>query len=401
MFRSRVMSLLLVLVLLGTMFVFPPIAGAAVRQNSYPIVLVGGLGVWGRDEVLGIKYWGALADIQENLKAYGYSTYTSSVGPVSSYYDRACELYAQTKGTRVDYGKGHADKYGHERYGRDYTGRGFCPDWGTNPVKIHILCHSMGGPTARCLVQLLEQGSDLEKNTPQDGMSELFTGNKHWVRSVMTISSPHDGTSLANALNGVPFLQQVLGGWISLWQGGNSFYDWKLDQWGLQRLPGESSSSYNSRVWASKIWTTNRDLANYDGSPIGAREFNAWVKAQPDVYYFSWATKATWKELFTGKQIPNLDMNPIWTAFGYHMGAYTDSIVTRDWWPNDGVVNTNSMDGPSTDTIITYSGSPQIGKWNYLGLRSGWDHSDVIGFTLWPVTGWFRQQADLLGTLPQ
>ncbi|MGE5417357.1 MAG: esterase/lipase family protein [Acidobacteriota bacterium] len=400
---KKVLAVFVLSLVLVSLFALPsaPQAAAATRLNNYPIVFVGGLGVWDRNEVLGFKYWGGLVDLQERLTASGYTTYTAAPGPVNSYYDRAVEMYAQITGTRADYGAAHSAMYGHSRYGKNWSSRGpLVPGWGTNPAKINIIAHSMGGPTARALTTLLEQGSAVERNAQQPNMSPLFQGGKHWVRAVMTISSPHDGTSLANAINGVPFSQQIIGAFVSLWGGGTGFYDFKMDQWGLTWQPGESYSSYTNRVWGSSVWNS-RDLANYDGSPEGAIQFNAWAKAQPDVYYFSWATKATWRELFTGKQIPNVDMNPIWTAFGYHMGAYTSSIVNKDWWPNDGVVNTISMDGPSADTIVNYNGYPQIGRWNYLGLKDGWDHTDIIGITLWSVTGWYYDNAQLLGSLPQ
>jgi triacylglycerol lipase len=406
----------LTLILLCLSLIANP-ALASTRQNAYPIVLIGGCGVWGRDEVVGIKYWGNLVDIQEYLKSAGYDTVTAAPGPVSSYYDRACEVYAQILGKKTDYGAGHAAKYGHSRWGKDYSAQGpLISGWGTSPAKIHIIAHSMGGPTARALVQLLEEGSPLELNTPQADLSDLFQSGHHWVDGVITISSPHNGTTLTSLhypligeVDG-QWVQDLVTAWSSLWGGGNSFYDWKLDQWGLTRQPGESLEDYNNLVKSSTIWTTTKDLANYNGSPEGAAEFNAWAKAQPDVYYFSWATNATYKNIFTGHQEPNWDMNPLWTITGFaiHMGQYTTNEkgkvqIDSSWWPNDGVVNTCSMKGPATDEITNYNGSPQLGKWNYLGLMGGWDHSDIIGFTpsITTLTEWYRDQAALLGSLPQ
>ena len=48
---------------------------------------------------------------------------------MGSAWDRTCELYAQLTGTRVDYGKAHAEKYGHARYGRTYE-KPLFPGWG-------------------------------------------------------------------------------------------------------------------------------------------------------------------------------------------------------------------------------------------------------------------------------
>ena len=74
------------------------------------------------------------------LRDKGHQVFYASVGPVSSNWDRACELYAQIKGTRVDYGQAHTNRQGHARFGRDYTGIGFYPAWdGTHPV--HFVGH--------------------------------------------------------------------------------------------------------------------------------------------------------------------------------------------------------------------------------------------------------------------
>lgn len=71
-----------------------------VQGNNYPIVLVHGFMGFGRDELLGYKYWGGIVDVQEKLNDLGYKTYTATVGPVSSNWDRACELYAYIVGAQ-------------------------------------------------------------------------------------------------------------------------------------------------------------------------------------------------------------------------------------------------------------------------------------------------------------
>ena len=51
------------------------------------------------------------------LNEKGIEAYAPAVGPLSSAWDRACELYAQLMGTRVDYGEAHSKMHGHNRYG--------------------------------------------------------------------------------------------------------------------------------------------------------------------------------------------------------------------------------------------------------------------------------------------
>jgi hypothetical protein len=66
--------------------------------------------------MLGYKYWGGFTDIQEELKNRGYKVYSAAIGPFSSNWDRACELYAFIKGGYVDYGLAHSEKYSHRRF---------------------------------------------------------------------------------------------------------------------------------------------------------------------------------------------------------------------------------------------------------------------------------------------
>ena len=48
------------------------------QQNNYPIILVNGFAGWGREEMLGVKYWGGVHDIQEDLKRNGYTVHTAT-----------------------------------------------------------------------------------------------------------------------------------------------------------------------------------------------------------------------------------------------------------------------------------------------------------------------------------
>ena len=128
------------------------------KSNDYAIVLVPGFAGWGRDELLGFKYWGGLHDIEADLSDHYYETYTAAAGPVSSNWDRACELYAMLKGGQVDYGEVHASRYQHQRYGRTYEG--LIPGWGDlnaasgRITKVHLVGHSLGGQTARTISEM-------------------------------------------------------------------------------------------------------------------------------------------------------------------------------------------------------------------------------------------------------
>ena len=70
------------------------------------------------------------------------------------------------------------------------------PRNGRNP-KIHIIAHSMGGMTARMIAQILAQGQSSRDGSLPEDASPFFTGGKNWIKSITTLSTPHDGTTLA------------------------------------------------------------------------------------------------------------------------------------------------------------------------------------------------------------
>ncbi|ACD51115.1 lipase [Clostridium botulinum] len=382
---------------------------SASQSNDYPVVLVHGFMGWGRDEVAGFKYWGGAIDLQEKMRDQGYEVYTATVAPASSNWDRACELYAYIVGGKVDYGAAHAEKYGHARYGRSYPG---LYNKISDKNKIHLVGHSMGGQTVRTITQLLSEGSDEERNYSQNNLSPLFKGGNDWIRSVTTIATPNDGTTAADANPVVDFVSPLFGvlgsatGHNSLIQ---NVFDFKLDQWGLTKKDNESQLHYLGRVLSSDIWSGTKDIGTYDLTTYGAEELNKWVKAQPNVYYFSWTACGTKESLLTGHSIPQPGvMNLMFYKNTLAMGKYTRNengkpIINKDWWPNDGYVNCISENGPklgSDDVIIDYNGNPQIGKWNAMPTLINVDHEDIIG-RFANVQGWYLNLCKQLSSLPE
>ena len=412
----------------------PPDSGR--EGNSYPIVLVHGWTGWGRGELGGrIRYWGGLGDLQEHLNSVGYDTHTATVGPISSNWDRACELYAVIKGGRVDYGAAHARRHRHARYGRLHEG--LLPAWGEldsagRRRKIHILAHSMGGQTARLLIELLYEGDARERAFPGyasgDGPHTLFHGGKRdWVRSLATLATPHDGTTLANAADSVAALRLVLDGVLVLVDQvpvpGHDFYDLKLDQWAfLSREAQEPMESFLARVLGDDL-TRARDFSLYDLSPEGARELNRRTSAKPNIDYFTWSTESSMPTLLGGGTMGDWRLLPAFFWFSATMGSCTTQCMWRGddpvpidetWFANDGIVNTRSMRGPtldSTDRIVPWSGVSQPGQWSDMGVLRGWDHYDIIGINqLWPfpaatrtagLNGFYEGVARQLRSLPE
>lgn len=356
---------------------------AARAQNNYPVVLVHGfLGFGPESHPLGsFLYWGGSGNIAAHLQAYHgpHFVYTAAVGAIASNWDRAAELYAQIKGGCVDYGAQHVATYGYPGQVQKPPGKCWATDVSNNPNNypaafypqwdaahpIHLIGHSQGGTTIRALIQLLEHGSP----GGDEGGGTLYQGGKvGWVSSVVTLSAPHNGTTLRDAV--------------------------------LSVLPNVRSPLRD--LFDSK-------LANWELAPDGAREFNRWVLTSPSVYYFSVGTLATeagaWCCNNTDRfiapiqsanfQYPRADMIPYFKLFAGEwivgslgqpgMGSYTQSATNRvridsTWFPSDGVVNTISMRAPNGQPVRDYDGTAVRGTWNFLGNYPGFDHFDILNW---------------------
>lgn len=125
-------ALLTIIQLLLALFGFPA-KGTPQPQTDTPCVFVHGLGGWGNYDTVNevAPYWGmTTGSLLAYLESEGYDCYAASVGPISSAWDRACELYAQLTGTTVDYGAAHSAAHNHDRYGKTYAQPPFPPAGG-------------------------------------------------------------------------------------------------------------------------------------------------------------------------------------------------------------------------------------------------------------------------------
>lgn len=360
-----------------------PVAHGA---NNDPVVLVHGFLGFGPDEFQksGFNYWGGYGDIAAHMQVYRgpHTVVAAAVSPIASNWDRAAELYAQIKGGCVDYGKAHVAAQGVPGQVQKPPGKCWAADPRDNPHAyplalypqwgrehpIHMIGHSQGGTTIRALIQLLEHGAMTD-----EGDGALFKGGKKgWIRSATTISAPHNGTTLSDAvLNILPNVPIVL-----------------------------------------RDILRNR-AASWELAPDGAREFNRWALTSPSVYYFSVGTVATASGSWccngtdraiapiqtTAFQYARTDMMPYFKSFAGEwivpspaqrgMGSYTVNVPNRvridsDWFPSDGVVNTVSMRAPGGHPVRDYNGTALRGTWNFLGNYPGYDHFDILN---WPNQG--------------
>ncbi|MBR3803192.1 MAG: helix-turn-helix domain-containing protein [Clostridia bacterium] len=372
----------------------PAVVQPSVNESAvvYPYVLVHGMGGWG--EGAGINsvspYWGAsTGSLSEYLRGEGHQVYEVNVGPFSSAWDRACELYAQLTGTTVDYGAAHSKEHGHDRYGKEYT-TPLYTDWGTKTPgdqlhKINLVGHSFGGTTIRLLASLLEYGSEAEQSASPDDLSPLFKGGKgEWINSITTLCSPHNGSTLyyvvdkENLIPSALGILQFAGGIVDKIEGG--MIDFQLEHFGI------TSDSQDATSLINKSFMSGKDNAFYDLSPHGAKELNQSIKTVKSIYYFSYSYCTTEKSKISDNQIPLnstiLVLKPTATLIGSYTNTADDAPIKIDesWLPNDGLVNVVSAKYPEGESHTDYKQGIKIerGIWHVLPTRTG-HHGTVIG----------------------
>ena len=361
--------------------------GMISAQNNYPIVLIHGFMGWGPEEMGGYNYWGGREDFAQMLRDEGHTVFTVSVGPVSSNWERAIEIYTQLKGGRVDYGKAHAEKFNIIQKPDGKVYESLYPEWDENHP-VHLVGHSMGGQTSRMLQYLLIQEIVVNAETGELEKSDLL-GQSHsnQIRSITSIATPHNGTTLADVVTKtIPFVQYFVG---VAGVAGTRFYDFDLEQWGFSRGKDETWTGYVKRMRTHDAWAS-KNMSSWDLSIEGAKEQNGFLLADPDVYYFSISTSTTEKKDDSAFHIP-IEGTSILTRtrskiLGSRVGYWADGTPTDStWYENDGIVNTCSMAGPTTgingeDPIVNYDENDLLipGQWYALGLIQ-MDHWNIMG----------------------
>ena len=340
-------------------------------MSDLQFIFCHGLSGWGEydRQYKRFPYWGMrTGDILTRLRDAGYRCHGASVSPTGSAWDRACELYAQLVGTKVDYGRAHSLKNNHERYGTDYTGRPLIRSF-NDDTKIVLLGHSFGGATVRLLSQLMADGDEEERQAthPLD-LSPLFKGGmENRLFAIVTLAAPTNGT-------------------VSYDMYKDPAYDTsKVDlPWKYQIQ--SKMMSLGTRM--KKDTRDEKDYANYDMEIDHAMALNERIRTLPDTYYFSQPCLSTiLKE--DGTSYPDLKITEAMFArssvlMGKYKGVTAGGIVIDETWqPNDGLVNTLSARAPLNAPQKDFDPDCiEKGVWNVFPVYHG-DHGSLQGgFTI-------------------
>ncbi len=339
-------------------------------NTDYAYIFVHGLSGWGEYDFYYdfLPYWGMFGgDMMKYLNARGYTARAASVDPQGSAWDRACELYAQLTGTRVDYGEAHSKRCNHSRYGDDFTGRALIGNF-SEKHKINLLGHSFGGATILLFTELMANGSPEEQKAGGD-ISPFFTGGKgSWIYSITTLASPLNGTTAYNIGSG----------------SGNS---------------GSKSTAENGKPFY--------DSAAYDMYIDNAIALMENIETLSSVYYFSFPCCCT-KEGADGYQVAdeNIWIEPYVKSnvdvIGSYRGVTPGGVVLDEkWWPNDGLVNTYSAMAPFNAPQKAFdSAGIEPGIWNVMPVYAG-DHQAFNGDLLKPnnIRPFFTKHIEMINAL--
>lgn len=356
------------------------------------IICVPGLFGWGPGELGGFPYWGdALRPFDKRLHIH-----EAKCGPISSFHDRACEIFAKIKGTVVDYGAEHSAGVGHDRTSRDYTGQGFVHDWSAdNPVIL--IGHSAGAQTCLQLQQLLAE----------DFWHAGSAAN--WVEAVICVAGVLDGSTLTYMFcdeetgklkRGPGFLIRSALDVIELIRraarplhdfGGD--YDLYLDQWiGKPNATNDEILAFFENCYR---FTEGNDNLAFDLSLQGCLAANQTFQTQKDTYYFSLVTRATHEEGFLGlpfgpkTERPGKSMTFLLKGAAQFQALMPDfttppipawgtgDLAIGKWRENDGAVSSISQRFPFTGGVHPLGGEGIFGREPSLIEKGKWYFEDI------------------------
>ena len=338
-----------------------------VPRCSPPKVLVHGIFGWGNRHPLLGETWPAA------LRTEPGWIVSECTGAVSSAHDRACELFAELYGGTVDYGAKHAKAHGHARHGRHLTAK--WPGWSVDSP-VDLVGHSYGGVV--CL--------DLAQKLACDWFG--VGSDQRWVRSLVTISAPLNGTTLVYLLGLSTEDHQTIRRFSAIHLGGALLATW----WWLSLRISLLRYVYDFRLWQwehagtlrhlLQIWTMRHpavastdnpfhDLAphrRWACNPSTADELSTLFLLSVSSHIGRRARFSRFPILGAFEVVlPRHSWNPIFVIVGLLLeaqacvyrwlptlkrtagtrAAHEPPIWSADWSTNDGIVNARSQHAPS------------------------------------------------------
>lgn len=340
---------------------------AEAAKSDIKFIFVHGLCGWGSYDAVNkiIPYWGLTSgDVIRYLNDQGYESYAASVSKKGSAWDRACELYAQLTGTRVDYGAAHSKRAGHKRYGRDYSKKPLLRDFSES--KFVLLGHSFGGATIRLFSEILRNGDEDEiSNTDPSELSPFFKrGGGDNLKAVITLSAPTNGSTAYDIFDDSLF--------------DTSFAD-------IPKRYDINEFIFNKAIGMRYDGRQHWDNAEYDMHIDNALSLNKRITTFDDVYYFAYLCSSVKNNRQGELTSDPRKTESIYIKRGILMSRYTGTTpggfrIDESWKANDGLVNEISAKEPLGEPAVEYRRGQEIkpGVWNIMPTIAG-DHMYLQG----------------------
>ncbi|KAI0244056.1 hypothetical protein L0F63_002726 [Massospora cicadina] len=297
-----------------------------------------------------LDYW------RETKKAIpsAVPVHPSSVG---SHHDRACEIFFEIKGGRVDYGKEHSRKFCHSQF--EIQHEGLIPDWDeSNPVVL--VGKGYGAQTCLYLQYLL--ATDFFKcNT-----------NASWIKGIISIEGSLSGSTLPylrgllpgtkTVIHPISFLQFLLGVlhlvlWLD-WQPILQLFDLaQMRHWSLSQRAG---ASFWGALFGRSQYAYFEDNFIYDYSVEGSLWHSKLYHLSPNCLYLNYIRDGSVRSRVTNRHLPRLsNLGCFFTGLRLGRASFPPKIEVRVlggesssvYWENDGYLSVRSQLPPSHHAV--------------------------------------------------
>ncbi|GAB9473391.1 Lipase 2 [Globisporangium polare] len=296
-------------------------ANGSSTHTKFPVVFIHGVFGYGRQRPLwnlgSPPYWP-----EQHLREINANHVIVDVGVASSDHDRACEVFYQLFGGRVDYGEQHSREANHNRYGLTFTAP-LHPQWSASQP-VHLVGHSFGATTAIELYQLI--------------CEDFFNvGSDHlWIRSIVSIAGPLTGTTLSHMM-GLPgahgpmqpfSIAHCMSIGVALWFKLTTkipllkdAYDLRMDQW--------TDHSLRELASVSGPVNSSKDTALFGALPAVRITRNSTLRHMEKLYLMSITTSPR-----SLKNLPATEFALFCLTVATGLGKFP--FPRMKWWPGKG-----------------------------------------------------------------
>ncbi|GLH75835.1 hypothetical protein SSBR45G_07430 [Bradyrhizobium sp. SSBR45G] len=334
----------------------------SLNLKSRTVIFVHGIFGWGENELVGLSYWGeALAQFPRER----FEVHEVKCGPVSSFNDRACELFAQIRGGHFKYGNGQEGikRPVVERNERKHVPpQPLLPEW-SQDHPIVLVGHSAGAHTCLALQRLLAEDFFEVKS------------NANWIEAIICISGVLNGSTLTYLFGCDPATGNLVQKPERLIETAVKLVDF------LPQLPQAGIDPWLEQWIDTDAFARGRDNLAHDLTLAGCLDANAAFKINPTTYYLSLVTSMPARRTVLGIPLPIRypGINPLLLATAIYQADRADFVAEalplQDWnrtpelriaaWrENDGAVSTISQRFPFTHC------RESIGQEGFLGGQS-------------------------------